>query len=222
MLLLGHPTADATVTLTNPLALDTGNPGPYEMREVRVQGGQQGNSAPDAVLSGVISGSTQSDLFKTGPGILELTGDSTFAGNTLIREGILRAVGQQRLPETTHVRVMPDAQFQVETGGQTIAALSGHGLVILDRSNLQINGDVSTTFRGIISGFGGDPSGSLTKSGTSFLELTNGTTSIDGGISVTGGTRHRAPVPTSSSTTTTRTPSPAPSPASPACLPATG
>ncbi|MCS7270983.1 MAG: autotransporter-associated beta strand repeat-containing protein, partial [Gemmataceae bacterium] len=84
----GSPGSNATVAWQNPIRLDNLTPGRYTIREVQVTRGM-GNDADRTVLVGVLSGSTTTDLLKTGQGTLELAGLNTYRGNTLIREGTL-------------------------------------------------------------------------------------------------------------------------------------
>ena len=87
-LLFGSTKSDSQITLTNNIQLDAGTPGNYFAREIRVT--DNSNSTGDfATLSGVVSGSTTSDLLKTGTGTLELLGMNTYQGNTLIQGGTL-------------------------------------------------------------------------------------------------------------------------------------
>jgi autotransporter-associated beta strand protein len=80
-LLLSSDVANATVTLTNPIALNGGQ------REFRVG---NGSAALDATLSGNLTGTGTSGLVKTGTGTLNLTGTNTFNGTTELRAGALR------------------------------------------------------------------------------------------------------------------------------------
>ncbi|MCE9561794.1 MAG: autotransporter-associated beta strand repeat-containing protein [Planctomycetes bacterium] len=92
-LLLGSSKADSILNLTNNIALD--NPAtnnPYFAREVRVFDNTNPLVTTDrAVLSGVIIGSVNADLLKTGPGVLELAGNNSYKGNTLVNGGTLLA-----------------------------------------------------------------------------------------------------------------------------------
>lgn len=89
-LLFGSTQANSRVDFTNNIGLDNGTPGSYFARQVRVI--DNSNSATDvARLSGVISGSSAGDFWKTGAGVLELTGNNTYGGNTIISQGTLLA-----------------------------------------------------------------------------------------------------------------------------------
>ena len=83
----GSLLANAVLTFQNPIALDAGTAGlPYTAREVNVTGGVGGDKT---ILSGVISGSSQSDLIKTGTGTLVLSPAETYAGRTIVEAGTL-------------------------------------------------------------------------------------------------------------------------------------
>lgn len=94
-LLFGSQTSDSDVVLVNNLALNAGAQTGYEFREIYVDG-SSGN-AWKTVFSGVVSsaaygGSTNgqlTDLMKTGTGTLELTGNNTYVGGTIVTEGKL-------------------------------------------------------------------------------------------------------------------------------------
>jgi len=91
VLTMGSTKADSRVDLTNAIGLDNGTvTNNYFAREIRVDD-NTGSANDVARLSGVISGSANADLLKTGAGVLELTGTNTYAGNTLIQQGTLLA-----------------------------------------------------------------------------------------------------------------------------------
>lgn len=77
-LILGANAADGNLTLSNAIALGT------VARTVQVN---DGSAAIDATLSGVISGTTNSAITKTGAGTLALTNTNTYTGNTNINAG---------------------------------------------------------------------------------------------------------------------------------------
>ncbi len=88
-LIFGSLRSNATVAWQNPIALDSGTPSTYNVREIRVIRGE-GNFADKTALAGAISGSENTDLLKTGNGVLELVSpNNSYRGNTLIREGTL-------------------------------------------------------------------------------------------------------------------------------------
>lgn len=81
VLTMGSTKADSRVDFTNDIGLDSGSASTnYFAREVRVAD-NTGSTTDVARLSGVISGSANADLLKTGAGVLELT-------NTKPRRGL--------------------------------------------------------------------------------------------------------------------------------------
>ncbi len=92
-LTFGSVTGDRRVTFTNLLSLSalTGTVN-YNAREIRVI--DNPSSANDrATLSGVVSGTLQNDLLKTGNGTLELTAANTLQGAILVNAGTLQLTG---------------------------------------------------------------------------------------------------------------------------------
>ena len=140
-----------------------------------------------ARLSGVISGSANADLLKTGAGVLELTNTNTYSGNTLIQQGTLIATNGAAIANTSAVVISntAGATFQLNSS-ETIGALSGGGTtggnVNIQGNTLTVGDQRDSTFGGIISGSGG----SLSKQGTGILSLTN-TSTYSGSTSVTAG-----------------------------------
>jgi autotransporter-associated beta strand protein len=84
----GSPYSNAPVAWQNPIQMDSLTPGRYLVREIQVIRGT-GTDADRTILVGVISGSTSTDLLKTGSGTLELAAQNTYRGNTLIQAGTL-------------------------------------------------------------------------------------------------------------------------------------
>lgn len=77
------------MTWTDNLVLNADDPTVnYNAREIRVLDNVS-VSTDSARISGVISGTLQNDLLKTGGGTLELTGPNTYLGNTILQEGVL-------------------------------------------------------------------------------------------------------------------------------------
>jgi outer membrane autotransporter protein len=131
--------------------------------------------------SGPITGA--GGLTKLGPGILTLSGTSTYVGSTTISAGTLRAKAGGTFSATSAFAVASSATLDLNGFDQTIGSLSGSGAVTLGTGKLTTGGDnSSTTFSGVISGGGG-----LVKTGRGTFVLTGantyaGTTSITGGI----------------------------------------
>ena len=84
----GSTKSDSTLRWLNPIALDSGTPGNYFVREVNVTLGT-GGVADKTMFTGIISGSSSTDFLKTGTGVLELIAGNTYQGNTLIQGGTL-------------------------------------------------------------------------------------------------------------------------------------
>lgn len=86
----GSIKSDSLLTLTNNINLITAASANHVAREFRVA--DNPDSTSDATrLSGVVSGAVREvDLLKTGSGVLQMTGFSTYTGNTLVHQGILQ------------------------------------------------------------------------------------------------------------------------------------
>jgi autotransporter-associated beta strand protein len=187
VLTMGSTKADSRVDLTIAIGLDNGTAtNSYFAREIRVA--DNTSSTTDvARLSGVISGSANADLLKTGAGVLELTNTNTYSGNTLIQQGTLIATNGAAIANTSAVVISntAGATFQLNNS-ETIGALSGGGTtggsVNIQGNTLTVGDQRDSTFGGIISGSGG----SLSKQGTGILSLTNNST-YSGSTSVTAG-----------------------------------
>jgi autotransporter-associated beta strand protein len=186
-LLMGSTKADSRIDFTNAIGLDDGTSGTnYFAREIRVAD-NTGSANDVARLSGVISGSANADLLKTGAGVLELTNTNTYSGNTLIQQGTLIATNGAAIANTSAVVLAntAGATFQLNSS-ETIGALSGGGTtggnVNIQGNTLTVGDQRDSTFGGIISGSGG----SLSKQGTGILSLTN-TSTYSGSTSVTAG-----------------------------------
>lgn len=179
-LLFGSSKSDSRVVLTNNFGLDNtttngGAANAYFAREIRVATGVTGSSAR---LNGVISGSVNADLLKTGFGILELTGTSTFAGNTLIQQGTLQ-VGAAGGTGAGNGQLANTGKIIVNTGG---TLLLGGTTASTDRINnnagLVLSGGTVNT-GGLSEGSvaGGVPTagfGALSLKANSVLDLGNG------------------------------------------------
>jgi autotransporter-associated beta strand protein len=87
-LVFGSTKADSRVDYTSGIGLDNGTAGAYNARVIRTI--DNPNVTTDvARISGVISGSVNSDLVKTGTGMLELTAANTYGGRTAVTAGTL-------------------------------------------------------------------------------------------------------------------------------------
>ena len=179
-LLFGSTKSDSRVVFTNSIGLDTGAAtSTYFAREIRVT--DNPNSSGDrARLSGVITGSANADLLKTGAGTLELTGNNTYAGNTLVHQGILQ-VGASGGTDAANGQLANTGKIVVNAGG---TLLLGGTTASVDRLNnnaavILAGGTFNTG--GLSEGAAGTPGvGALTLSGNSIIDFaTNiGTNSI--------------------------------------------
>jgi fibronectin-binding autotransporter adhesin len=185
-LVMGSTKADSRIDFTNNIGLDDGTAtNSYFAREIRVAD-NTGSANDVARLSGIISGSANADLLKTGAGVLELTGTNTYSGNTLIQQGTLIATNGAAIANTSAVVLSntPGVTFQLNNS-ETIGALSGGGStggdVVLQANNLTVGDQRDSTFSGVITG-----SGLLTKQGAGTLTL-NSANTHSGGVTVTAG-----------------------------------
>ncbi len=84
VLLLGAADATHRIDFQNPIDFNAA------LRTVEVR---DGVAAVDGKLSGVLTGTGNAGLNKTGAGTLELSADNTYAGNTVVAEGTLLITG---------------------------------------------------------------------------------------------------------------------------------
>ena len=130
-----------------------------------------------AEIGGIISGPSSYTLTKTGTGTLQLRGNNTYSGATIIQEGTLEIVGS--IAGSSGVTINEGAVL-LTSGNKTIKALSGSSTsswVALGSNTLTIgtsdtSADGGGTFAGVISG----TNGGITKQGTATLTLTNANT----------------------------------------------
>jgi outer membrane autotransporter protein len=135
------------------------------------------HNGPDHDYSGVISGS--GNLVKQGGGLLELTGNNTYAGNTTILEGTLQGkVG------TGTLRVESSGTYKVADGvtGFVVAGIEGDGTVNLNQSSLTLDAAA-----GVTGSFGF--SGRLTSdnAGSKLIKTGGGTTKLLSRVTLDGG-----------------------------------
>jgi fibronectin-binding autotransporter adhesin len=124
-LTFGSLKSDSVLTLTNDINLGSGVTS-YVAREFRVT--DNPNSSTDATrLSGTLSnGNRETELVKTGDGVLQLTGFNTHIGNTIVHEGTL----------------------QVGVSGVANGALAGTSKVIVNAgATLRLGGDATSIDR---------------------------------------------------------------------------
>ncbi|OYU42657.1 MAG: hypothetical protein CFE44_22765, partial [Burkholderiales bacterium PBB4] len=110
-LVLGHSTADSTLTISN--AIDLG----ASARTVQVD---NGTAAIDGQFSGILSG-TGGSLVKTGAGTLALSATNTFTGGTTINAGMIDLTGGGGASGTLRgsVTVNTGGTLQLTTGDAT-------------------------------------------------------------------------------------------------------
>jgi len=149
-----------------------------------------GGDDTTTTFAGVISGAGGGSLTKTGNGTLTLTGANTYTGPTTINAGTLALSGSGALADTGTVNLAASgATFNISSitaSSETIGSFSGvsGSSIVLGAKNLTAGGDnTSTNFAGVLSGTGG----SLTKTGSGILTLSNASTHT-GATTVSGGT----------------------------------
>lgn len=181
----GSVTANARITLANNIELDNGSlTNEYFAREIRVI--DNASSSSDlARLSGVISGSANADLLKTGAGTLELTNTNTYTGNTLIAAGTL-ALGIDHAIANSATAVVMGGTLDVGSFNQNMKAvnlvsgsIAGSGGTITGTSYLVQSGSISANLAG---------SGTVMNKTTSSTVTLTGANTFSGGANVAAGT----------------------------------
>lgn len=181
-LLFNSATADAKVNFKNPLSLGT-TANQMWFREVNVVTGS--SAAAYAELSGVISGTNQYHLLKTGAGRLDLTNAAnTYAGETIVHSGTLNVNGTlQSLPAPSHGQVSVYANatlggtgtinrpVTIELGGTLAPGVGVGTLTINGVTSLQSGSNFAVELNGTSFGSQYDqlvigPSGSISLSNT--------------------------------------------------------
>lgn len=143
---------------------------------ITANGGTFSISGTQAVTwGGDISG--VGNLTMTGTGFLNLNGNNTYSGGTIINQGTVRgSIG------TGDLSVAAGATYALNGADRTIQGLSGGGNVTLGANSLTAGGTANTSFSGVLSGTGG-----FNKDGTGTLTLA-GTSSYTGATNVLAGT----------------------------------
>ena len=154
----------------------------YNAREIRVVD-NAAVSTDSARISGVISGTVQNDLLKTGSGTLELTGANTYLGNTMIEEGVLSisAAGNLGATSGSNALVINGGTLRVTAAGVLLPAERAVS-VGAPGATLEVDAGADLTIAGDISGGGA----TLHKAGAGALTL-NGVQSY-GTLNVAAGT----------------------------------
>lgn len=141
-----------------------------------------GSDGATTSFGGAING-TGGGLTKVGSGITTLGGSSSQTGATRVQVGTLRAGSTTGFSPSSTVAVSSGATLDLNNHSNTIASLSGAGVVSLGSATLSLGGDnTSTTFTGGITGSGG-----MIKNGTGTFSL-NGTNTYTGATTVASGT----------------------------------
>ena len=136
-------------------------------------------AATNLQLTGVLSGA--GGLAKTGDGILELSGQNSFSGQTVVSAGTLALTGTGSIAASA--RVVADAIFDISgaTTAVTVQRLAGSGEVALGAQTLTL-ANANDVFSGQFTGGGGlaliAGQQMLTGSSAAFT----GTTSVRGGV----------------------------------------
>ncbi len=134
-------------------------------------------------LSGQISGAAV--FSKIGSGVLTLSGNNTFTGNTTISAGTLRLAGiGNAIADTVAVQVNAGTTFDLNNKNETIGSLNGAAgsIVSLGSGILTTGNSTNTNYAGSIQGSGG-----LTKQGSGGFTLSGsntytGATTINAGV----------------------------------------
>ena len=139
------------------------------------------NSAVNSSYYSVLSGA--GSLVKTGAGTFSLTGESTITGPTLVSAGTLN-LGAPLALQYSPIEVASAGTLTFGGPDATIGGLNGTGKVSFGSSaiGLTVNTTSSSSFGGVISGYG-----SLTKAGTGTLTL-SGTNTYTGATRINDGT----------------------------------
>lgn len=175
-LTLGSTKSDSRIVFANNIGLDGGAAtANYFAREVRVAAGVTGSSAR---LSGVLSGSANADLLKTGAGTLQLTGVNTYAGNTLVQQGTLQVgssvgtgAGNGQLANTGRVIVNGGGTLLLGGTSASTDRLNNAAGIVLAGGAFNTGGLSEGT---VTSGAPTAGLGALTLTANSILDLGNG------------------------------------------------
>lgn len=136
----------------------------------------------NAVFAGAITGADGS-IIKQGAGIFTLRGSglNTYSGRTFIQQGTIQAGAINAFSAASDVETAPGTTLDLNNFNNTIASLSGPGLVNLGTGTLTTGTTFNTLFDGTIQGTGG-----LTLQGTGNFTIAGpntykGTTTIFSG-----------------------------------------
>lgn len=129
-----------------------------------------------------VSGWDGKRLTKNGEGILLLSAQNTYTGETLINSGKLQMGIDNAIADSSAVYVAKEATFNLNNFNQTAQNITGTGEITLGTGALTAVNTQDTQFDGRISG-----DGSLVKQGANAFTLTNTHTYL-GGTTVSAGT----------------------------------
>ncbi|MCX7007447.1 MAG: autotransporter-associated beta strand repeat-containing protein, partial [Kiritimatiellaeota bacterium] len=121
---------------------------------------------------------------KAGTGLLVLSGTNTYTGPTTISNGTLKVAFGGSLSSSTRVYVDPLGLLDLDGNSQTIAGLTGGGVVTNGGGNLTLNLASPNTFGGILKG-----ASSLTLTGGGTLIMT-GTNSFGSASVISNGSTY--------------------------------
>jgi fibronectin-binding autotransporter adhesin len=129
-LILGSPSADATLDFQNPIDLGS------VARTIRCD---NGSASVDGQLSGILSGAG-GGLTVSGLGTLALSADNTYTGLTTISSGVLELASTGQIAASSGVSTALAATFRVDGGTHTVASISGAGsMELINQANLTVN-----------------------------------------------------------------------------------
>lgn len=137
-----------------------------------------GTATASTTFAGVISGAGGS-IVKQGSGTAIFSGVNTYTGGTTINAGTLSISANTNLGDAVGNLTFGGGTLQTTTGSFTI----GRAISLATAGTFEVVG-VTTTLSGVISG----PLGTLTKTGTGTLSLTNGANTYTGLTTVNDGT----------------------------------
>jgi len=152
--------------------------------ELKLGGGRVSIAqAFDTVFSGSITGAGAFEF--VGPGRLQLSGSSSYVGDTTISGGTVELLSNDALPSFTALTIKSGATLEIASGRQTQAgSLQGGGrLLIQAGASLDLRGnDTNANFTGQLAGVG-----QLAKSDSGVQTLSGSQQAFFGSLTVTGG-----------------------------------
>lgn len=157
------------------------------------------------IADGGAAGGSGGGLVKRGTGTLNLSGRSTYTGETGVTAGVLEAGRANAFAARSDFTIGRNATLALADFDQTIGSLAGSGTVDLVSATLTTGNSTSTSFSGIITGMGG-----LTKTGSGTMRLTgvsdySGLTRVSDGVLAVDGSIAASDVLVSGSATLTGT-----------------